>query len=229
MSGLFGPSNRQTFVAFDFSVLGDYYRAQAEMRAAQTATTSNARVAKAAAASSAPWDTQPKDTTAIARLRDALTTTSFVDISDSDFNKVGVDQDQKKLFALYKGLSRLQALAARAADEKTPAAEVSGLNRRFIAGLNEIKSYLGDKSFDDLTLLFGERVSKAESAFKVPRPPSLYVGPSAVSGASSNIIEGLTGSEVFTASAVKGGATIDVTMDCPRSRATCRSTTSFRT
>ncbi len=214
MSGLFGPSNGQTFVPFNFSVLGDYYRAQAQLRSATTApTAATTRSTKAVEASFAPWDTQAKDITAVARLRDALTTSSFVDITDSDFNKLGVDQDQKKLFALYKGLSRLQALASHGADDKTPAAGLTGLNRRFVAGLAEIKSYLADKSFDDLTLLFGERVSKTESAFKLPRPPSTYQGPSVVSGASSNVIEGLTGSEVFTASVVKNGAPIDVTMD----------------
>ena len=215
MSGLFGPSNRQSFTAFDFSALGDYYRAQTQLRTANTAAANATQRSQRTATTTAlaPWQAKADETTSIAKLRDALTATSFVDINDSSFNKLGVEQDHKKLFALYKGLSRLQALAARASDDKTPAAELTGLNRRFAAGLAEIKSYIGNASFDDLTLLLGDRVSKAESGLKVARPPTLYSGPSVVSGASSSVIGGLTGSEIFTASVVKNGVTTAVTMD----------------
>lgn len=197
--------------AFDFSALSNYYTAKSQLRLAGSVAA--ARPPAAAAVSVAPWSQKAADPVSISRLSDALTATSFVDTGDSAFNKLGVEQDHKKLFALYKGLSRLQALAARASQTSTPAAELSGLNRRVQAGLTEIKSFLSDKAFDELTLLMGPRTSTTDSALKIARPPTKYAGPAIVGGASSNVIPGLTGSEVFTASVVKAGATIGVTMD----------------
>ena len=213
MSGLFGPSSRPSVTPFNFQALGDYLLAKSQARAVSASAGAVARAPKTDTASVVPWAQKAEDATSIARLREALTTTSFVDVRDSAYEKPGVDADQKKLFALYKGLSRLQALAARAGYEETPTAEITGLNRRFAAGFDEIKSYIHQYNFDDLTLLLGARTSKAESALKVARPPTKYVGPSIVGGASTNVIPGVTGNEVFTASVLKNGATIDVTMD----------------
>lgn len=211
MSGIFGPSNRPTFTAFDFSALSSYYTAKSQLRLANS--TAAGRPTTPAAVSVEPWSQKAADPISVARLSDALTATSFVDTGDSAFNKSGVEQDHKKLFALYKGLSRLQALAARAGQDSTSPFELTGLNRRIQAGLGEIKSYLSDKAFDELTLLMGQRTSTADSVLKIARPPTKYTGPSIVGGASSAVIPGLTGSEVFTASVVKSGATINVTMD----------------
>lgn len=213
MSGLFGPTNRQTLPTFDFSVLGDYYAAKAQARMI-TAAPQSAKAKGADTVSFAPWDQKSATTeTAISRLRDALGATSFVDLRDSAFENAAVSQDQRKLFALYKGLQRLQAIASRASDEKTPAFELTGLTRRFQAGIGEIKTFVTDKAFDDLTLLFGARTSKADSLLRVPRPPTLYTAPGIVSGASSNAISGLSASDVFTVSIAKAGGTYDVTMN----------------
>jgi hypothetical protein len=162
----------------------------------------------------APWDQKSATTdTALSKLRDALTTTSFVDLSDNAFETSAVSQDQRKLFALYKGLAKLQAIANRAGEETTSSYELPGLTRRFQSGLAEIKTFVTDKAFEDLTLLFGTRTSKADSALRVPRPPTLYTAPAIVTGASSNAISGLSASDVFTVSIAKAGGTYDVTMD----------------
>lgn len=211
MSGLFGPTNRPLLPLFDFSALGNYYLAQSQLRATSAAAVT--RRDEAALVSFAPWEQKQDEATALSRLTDALSATSFVNVRDSDFNRLGVEPDHQKLFALYKGLSRLQALASRAAEDKTPLAELAGLNRRFRVGLGEVKSYLTNTSFDDLTLLMGSRSSKIDAALKVARPPSKYVGPSIVSGASSTAIPGLAGNEVFTVSALKSSGTVNVQMD----------------
>jgi hypothetical protein len=213
MSGLFGAGGVQTLAVFDFSVLGDYYQAQIQLRAQVGAQTSSRAQAARDVVSFAPWDQNAEDAGSISRLRDALGVASFVDVRESSFDRADVDPEHKKLFALYMGLSRLQALAARASADATPVAELTGLNRRFQLGLGEIKTYLTNTSFNDLTLLFGKRESHAASGLKIARPPSKYVGPSIVSGAATNIIPGLGGSEVFTVSAEKSGGTTDVVMD----------------
>jgi hypothetical protein len=88
----------------------------------------------------APWDQKSADATPISKLRDALTASSFVNVRDGSFDRVGVDQEHKKLFALYTGLARLQALASRASEDATAVGELTGLNRRF-NGLAEISKY----------------------------------------------------------------------------------------
>jgi len=214
MSGLFGPSNGgPSLPSFDFSVLEGYYQAkiQARVGSATQATTKSASVKDVV--SFAPWDQKSADASAISKLRDALTATSFVNVRDGSFDRVGVDQEHKKLFALYTGLARLQAIATHASEDGTALAELTGLNRRFQLGLNEIKSYLTNTTFNDLTLAFGKRESTAQTAFKVVRPPTQYTGPSIVGGAATNAIPGVVGNEVFTVSALKGGVTTDVTMD----------------
>lgn len=212
MSGIFGSGGGAPRLAsFDFSVLAGYYQAQAAARAQPAAQ--SARAAAKDVVSFAPWDQKRTDENAMSRLRDALGVNSFVNLRESRFDRAEVDPEHKKLFALYQGLSRLQALAERASGDKTPAAELTGLNRRFQAGFAEIRSYLTDNSFEDMTLLFGKRESKASTALKIARPPTKYLGPPVVSGAGTNAIPGLAGNEVFTVSALKNGATVNVTMD----------------
>ena len=209
MSGLFGPSGGPSRPSLDFSVLEGYYLARSQSRASAPAQQQR----QAQAVSFAPWDQRPQNTTPLSQLREALSATTFVDTRNTAFDKPGVAPDHKKLFALYKGLSQLRALASRASEESTPLVELTGLNRRFEAGLDEIKSYLTDKTFADLTVQFGERSSKANSEFRMPRPPSLYSGPALVNGESSNAVPGLTGTEVFTVTAAKSIGSVPVTMD----------------
>lgn len=210
MSGIFGPSSGPSAPRFDFSVLSDYYRAKVQLNSTSAPV---ARATESVSTKFAPWSQKSTLETATARLRDALSTTSFVDVRDEGINKAGVEADHKKLFAIYKGLSKLQALATRSADEKALEGERAALNRRFQGGLAEIKSFLIDKGFEDLTVLLGEKVSKVDSGFRKQRPPSLYSGPSVVNGASSNVISSLAGTEQFTVAVAKSGTTINVAMD----------------
>lgn len=212
MSGLFGPTNGRT-LSFDFSVLNDYYAAKATARTS-TAVQQHSTTKKSDTVSFAPWDQKASSTdSTISKLRDALTATSFVDTRDTAFETASVSQDQRKLFAMYKGLQRLQAIANRASDDKTPTFELTGLTSRFNAGMTEVKNYLTSNKFDDLTMLFGLRTSKIDGTLRVARPATLYTAPGIVTGASSNAISGLSASDAFTVSVAKTGGTIDVTMD----------------
>ena len=210
MGGLFGLSSGAGSSGFDYSALQDYYAAKSK---AKNPGTIARKKPDPPSAQYAPWVQKSTLTTNAAKLRDALGTTSFVDVRDSDINKTGIDADHKKLFAMYKGLTRLQALATRAAEESAQPGERTTLNKRFQAGLAEIKSFLSDKGFEDLALIFGEKVSKVDSELRKPRPPTLYAGPHIVTGASTDPITGLTGSEVFTVTVSKSGATHSVVMD----------------
>lgn len=211
MGNLLGIFSGGSSSGFDYSVLNDYYAAKVQPKS--SIATSATKTAVPASAQYVPWAQKPTLTSNTAKLRDALSATSFVDTKDSEFNKIGVATDHKKLFALYTGLTRLHALATRAADEATLSGERTALNRRFQAGLAEIKSFLTDKGFEDLTMMLGDKVSKIDSGYHKPRPPSLYTAPTIVSGASTNPIAGLTGSEKFTVTVAKSGGNTNVAMD----------------
>lgn len=90
-------------------------------------------------------------------------------MTNSSFDKEGVPEDHKKLFALYKALSTLQTLANKGADEDTPSGVLEGLNRRFQDGFSEVMSYAAGLTFDDLTMITGPKKKTVETASAVAR------------------------------------------------------------
>jgi hypothetical protein len=216
MSGIFGSSGGG-FPSFDFSALSGYYLAQSKLRAAQLAPTapkaSTAATNRPADAGLAPWDASKPPQSDTARLKQAMQTTSFVDLQNSAFDKPGVSGDSKKLFALFTGLTSLQALASKAADDKTLSGERDGLDRRFQSGIDQVKSLVTGQGFDALTLLFGSRAKKVDSELAIPRSGTIYSGNPIVQGASGNAITGLTGNEVFNVSIAKSTGTFDIQID----------------
>ncbi len=210
MGGLFGLTPASGSSGFDFSVLNDYYLAKSK---AKTVAPTVARKSEPTSVKFAPWLQKSPLANDAARLRDALGASSFVDLRDSEINKAGVDSDHKKLFAIYKGLTRLQALAERSAAENALAGERTSLNKRFQAGLSEIKSFLNEKGFDDLTLSFGEKTSKIDTGYRKARTPSVYNAPAIVTGQSTDAISGLAGTEKFNVTITKGGAIQSIAMD----------------
>lgn len=210
MGGLFGLSSAGSSSGFDFSVLNDYYLAKSQAR---SVVPSAARRAEPASVKYAPWLQPSPLANNTARLRDALSVSSFVDLRESDINKAGVASDHKKLFAIYKGLTRLQALAERSATESAVSGERVSLNKRFQTGLSEIRSFLNDKGFEDLSVSFGEKTSKVDTGFRKVRTPSVYNAPAIVTGQSTDAIGGLTGSEKFNVTIAKSGGSQTVSMD----------------
>ena len=212
MGNLFGVSSGSSASSFDYSVLSDYYRAK--VPSAVSAQGKQAKIPTVPSALYAPWAQRPTLTTDSAKLRDALGVTSFVDVHDADVNRSAIAPDHKKLFAIYKGLARLQALATRSSEETAQPGERTALNKRFQNGLAEIKSFLSEKGLEDLSLGFGDKVPKIDSGFRKARPPSLYNGASTLAtGASTNAISGLAGTEKFTVSVAKSAGTVSVAMD----------------
>src|SRR5215510_9048163 len=128
MSGLFGTGGGgPRLAAFDFSVLGDYYQAKAQLRLQQPSMQSATKSKSAQdVVSFAPWDQKSASASDVSKLRDALTATSFINLRDASFDTASVDQEHRKLFALYQGLARLQAIATRASEKNTPEAELTG-------------------------------------------------------------------------------------------------------
>ncbi len=195
---------------FDMSVLMNYYRAKLPVAPAVQAV---GRKAPPVSVQFAPWLQRNPLTTDIAKLNDAMAARSFMDLSDNAINRPGVDADHKKLFALYTGLSRLQALANRSAIDSVPPTERNGLNKRFVSGLAEIKTFLAERGFEDLTVGFGSQVSSVDTGFRKARTPSVYTGATIVTGQTTDPIAGLTGSERFSVRVSKTSGDLNVSMD----------------
>lgn len=208
--GLSILSNGSSGSGFDMSVLNNYYRSKLPVAPAAQAAS---RKPPPVSVQYAPWFQKSPLTTNIAKLNDAMATKSFVDLSDLSISKPGVDNDHKKLFALYKGLVRLQALANRSADDGVPASERNGLNTRFVNGLAEVRTFLSEKGFDELTVGFGAQVSRVETGFRKARTPSVYVAPPIVVGQPTDAIAGLQGNEKFNVTIARAAGNLTVAMD----------------
>lgn len=209
-------------MSIDFSFLNGYYAARSAARSSAPASA----VSREATAPSAlrqplpsgvtpPWErAEPTGKGAgSAKLRAALETKNFVDEDDSTLNRAGVSRDQKKLFALYKGLQALQTLASRAGEEKTLAGERSGLARRFAAGFEEVRAAVAKGGFEDLTLLLGDKSNETKTEFAVPRQRFEYKGNIVSNGASDTALAGITGTETITVNVLKGTTPVPVTLN----------------
>jgi hypothetical protein len=208
-------------VSIDFSFLNGYYASRIASRTTAPTSTTPRDGAQTALRQplptgvTPPWErAQPTGKNAeTAKLRQALDVRKFVDEDDATVKSAGLSRDQKKLFALYKGLQALQTLAQRAGDEKTLSGERSGLARRFAAGFEEVRSTIAKGDFEDLTLLLGDKSNDVKSDFAVPRQRFEYKGNIVSNGASDTALSGVSGTEVITVTVMKGNTPTPITLD----------------
>jgi hypothetical protein len=204
-------------MSIDLSFLSSYYAARMPARTiASAGETALSPLRKPLpAGTTPPWDRpEAKGTDAnSAKLRRALEVKDFVDMDDPAVNRAGLSKDQKKLFALYKGLQTLQALAERAGDEKTLSGERSGLARRFAAGFEDVRSTIAKGGFDDLTLLLGDKSSDVTSDLAIPRTRSEYRGNIVSTGGSDQPLANIAGTEAITVTVTRSSGTVPVTLN----------------
>ncbi len=159
-----------------------------------------------------PWDTvNVKSETEAYRL--AMQTTDYVNPKDSTFDKEGVPEDHKKLFALYKALATLQTLTDKAANSKTEQGLLGGLDRRFQAGFAELMDYARGLTFDNLTMIAGAKNSKAETTAAVSRLSSNFTTRPLVQGDATAAMAQLENAGPFTITVSRGTSTTNVTID----------------
>lgn len=206
-------------MSIDFSFLNNYYAARTAARV--TAPTIQRDAAPSGSRQplptgvTPPWErAQPTGKgAATANLRSALETQKFVDEDDRSIRNAGLSRDQKKLFALYKGLQALQSLAARAGEEKVLSGERSGLAKRFAAGFEEVRAAVAKGDFEDLTLLLGDKSNDVKTDFAVPRQRFEYKGNIVSNGASDTALSGVTGTETITVTVTKGTTPTPITLN----------------
>lgn len=211
-------------MALDLSFLAGYTGYTSMLLAASKAARANANPATGAATAAvipAPWDTVNVKSETEAYRR-ALQTTDYVNPKDSSFDKPGVPEDHKKLFALYKALATLSTLVDKAADKTTLSGLLPGLDKRFQAGFAEVGDYLRGLAFDNLTLTAGAKSDKAQSAASVSRYSANFQTRALVQGDATAAMASLENADPFTIRVSRGDATVDVAIDLTEMGATPR-------
>ncbi len=212
-------------MAIDLSVLAGYTGYTSMMLAAAKASRAAAGNAATGAATNAtipaPWDTvNVKSDSEAYRL--ALQTTDYVNPKDSSFDKAGVPEDHKKLFALYKGLATLSTLVNKAADKSTLAGLLPGLDKRFQSGFAEVMDYMRGVSFDNLSMISGQKSDKAQSTAAVSRYTTNFQTRALVQGDAAAPMSALENADPFTIRVSRGNATVNVDIDLSEMGATPR-------
>jgi hypothetical protein len=134
--------------------------------------------------------------------------------SASQSTNPGLAADNDKLFALYKALQRLDYISQMANRDGTLTGERPGLDKSFQDGLNQILSFVNSTSFNNLSVLPGQKTASVITTATVPYPKSYYTGATAVDDASVlKPLSNLTAADSFIISITKGGVTTDVTID----------------
>jgi hypothetical protein len=213
-------------LALDLSVLVGFTGSTSALLAANKA--SRAAAAREAASPTAakvnvttPWEAAtPKSESA--RLVAAMQTKTYIDEKDTSFDKPGVPEDYKKLFAVYKGLATLQVLANAASDKKTESGRLAGLDRRFQDGFAQVMKYAGSLELDSLSLLTGPKSTTAKSTAAIARPSSITTTKTLVQGDAQASMKALESAEPFTITVSRGTTKTDIQIDLSEMGSTTR-------
>ncbi len=124
------------------------------------------------------------------------------------------EQDNQNLFALYNAVNNVSYLASMATRTTMTPGQLTGLNTRFQAGLQQIQSFIGKTTFSNFTLQASKPSSSVTSTAQVPMPTFGYTGGTLVNDANiANALPGLSASDGFTVSVSKGGTATQVAID----------------
>lgn len=117
----------------------------------------------------APWATGAKPTEPSSLVRAALAGRRLINEGAERLDLPGASADYRKLFALYKGLDALTALATRADQRGVGTSEAALIRQRFAAGLTEVSDYLQASKFDGIRMVQGVSSTTAKTTAAVPR------------------------------------------------------------
>ena len=209
-------------VNFDFSALSGYYNAKINYRLASAqgyatvSSTAGTQSGDAVAQSDLPWrqEIEPSDL-----LRKALGAASF--LSDSVANEArSASGDVPKIFAAYEALAQAKAIADAANDGELPAGQEARAQKRMLAAIEEVKSFLGTVDMEKSILISGERLSTAQSEVAIQRSSYEYNTKVLHDGDFDAEVAAFTGSQVFTIEAKKTNSSETVVIDLSEMEAT---------
>ena len=128
----------------------------------------------------------------------------------------GGDEGLGELFALWRGLSRLQELAQYAESGARADSLRSLLDHRFRSYLDEVRKFAGALQLRDITVLAGVERKSIETTTPIPKPIEKtlpeHIG-AVLTSARGDAIPGLAGTETFTIELVTSTGTTNVAID----------------
>jgi len=136
----------------------------------------------------------------------------LIDTSDPLFDRDDVDDNFKNLFALYKGVSRIEELA-KFAETDDGVALAPLLQRQFEGYITEIEDFLATAVFTDVDVVSGLKSDTLKSTIKIPpaTADNAHVG-TVIAADTTTAITGLTAADEFTIAVTKDYVTTNVTV-----------------
>ncbi len=159
----------------------------------------------------APWEIPTEPKSLITRINEVRGLTSFIDLRAPDV-AIGETLDKQATFAIFKALDNIRTLAQYAAEATTVDSSLSRLNDTFQLGLGEIRDFISETDLDKLELLLGSKSTNTSSTAQTGKASTTYTG-STVTAAVTDVVAGITGTEVFTVDLTKSGTTDSITVD----------------
>ena len=205
-----------TIIPFDYSLLLTPISSSSSGSGTATPESAKARAAQAAFTTpnvTAPWNVQQSSVASslLAKLADAETTTNFVDpVTNVAGTNVG-DPDLQTSFTIFKALDRLDTLAKAAAGTDVSATDRQSLNKIFQTGLTQLQNYIANANGDKLRFAFSAPSSSA-TTITLPGDAPTISGTGIVTNR-TDVIPGLTGTEMLTVNLSKGSNANSVNVD----------------
>ena len=216
-SALFGASGTSTS-GVDANLLTSWAKAKAGIGVDTTTATQDPN------APLAPVWTPGVSPAASVLVERALANKAFFDTSAKLYSDLGATGDYKRLFALYSGLSTLQALAGNAESTTLSAAQRKQTEAAFARGLTELQAFFANEQFEDIRLAQGDRVDAAQTTLAMPTVSEDYVTNYIHRGGLYEKLAGLDPNAKFTIVAKSAaGVTRNVVIDLSQMGSTTRS------
>ncbi len=132
-----------------------------------------------------------------ALIQRALTNKAFFDTGAKLYSDLGATGDYKRLFALYSGLTTLQALAGRAEDTTLSKTQQAQTLTQFARGMEELQRFFNQQQFDDIRLAQTDRVDAAQTTLALASKSEDYTTAVIHRGGLYDKISGLAGDAKF--------------------------------
>ncbi|MBL8531385.1 MAG: hypothetical protein JNK94_06590, partial [Hyphomonadaceae bacterium] len=137
----------------------------------------------------------------------AFANRAFFDVNAKLYADLGATGDYRRLFALYSGLSMLNALAGKAGEEGISNADFARVNQQFMRGVAELNAFFGQQQFDGVRLAQADRVSQAQTTLAMPVKSEDYLTGVIHRGGLYDRVSGLAPDAAFEIVATSGAGT----------------------
>jgi hypothetical protein len=156
----------------------------------------------------APVWTPGVSPSAAALVQRALSNKAFFDTGAKLYSDLGASGDYKRLFALYSGITTLQALAGRAEEKDLSKVQQAQTQAQFTRGLSELEAFFAQQQFEDMRLVQGDRVDTTQSTIALPIKSEDYQTAIIHKGGLYDKVTGLASDAKFNIVATSAGGTV---------------------